>query len=225
FDPGSIDGIFGEATAVALGDFQRNSGLFPDSILGPGTLTELNRYAMRPAGEDLVSNVRERVRAAARPASLSGRSIAIGEEGGFSVGVRATCRALSAVGALPLPLHHPEQSHQAAEANLAGVDCYVGIRLNATHASVLTCYYRGYRYESWASRSLAELIGSELVAALALADGGSEGMALPILRETRMPAVVLELGAPRQVVVMTAVMAAAIVRSLECWMRLEQQAE
>ncbi len=220
FDSGGVDGIFGDATAVALADFQRNSGLASDGIFGSRSLAEMGRLALRPAGDDLVSNLRDRVRAASAPTGLAGRKIAVGEQGGFSVGVRATCRRLSVAGAFPLPLHHPDESRQAAEANIAKVDCYIGIRLEPEHSSVITSYYRGYRYESETSRTLADLLHEELVQALQLGRGGSTGMALPILRETQMPAVLIELGAPQSVAASTPRMASSIVRSLGQWMRL-----
>ena len=43
FDAGPVDGIFGPLTAVALADFQRNSGLHPDGICGFETLQALRR--------------------------------------------------------------------------------------------------------------------------------------------------------------------------------------
>ncbi len=221
FDPGRVDGIFGDRTARALADFQRNVGAADDGICGPRTLIELNRLVFQPSGWDLVTSIRERLRFSSRPATLKGRHIAVGEEGGFAVGVRATCRALSVAGALPIELHHPDPSEQAAAANTAQVDCYIGLRLDPEHSSVRTFYYRGYRYESPASRKLAELLQSALVPALGLRDGGSDGMALPILRETQMPAVLIDLGAPNRVAMRTVDLASAIVGSLELWMTLD----
>ncbi len=88
----------------------------------------------------------------------------MGEGGGFSAGVGAVCRALSAAGAEPIPLHHPEESEQAIEANNAGVDCYIGLRLEPDHSLVRTMHYKGYRYESETSRRLAELLRSAILA-------------------------------------------------------------
>ena len=50
FDPGGVDGIFGESTHVALSEFQRNVGLATDGICGPRTLSELTRVAPRRGG-------------------------------------------------------------------------------------------------------------------------------------------------------------------------------
>jgi len=221
FDAGRVDGIFGDRTGRALAEFQRNVGISADGICGPRSVAELVRLGFHPSGWDLVTTIRERLRAKERPATLRGRHVAVGEEGGFSVGVRAACRALSGVGALPVALHHPDSAEQAAAANLAEVDCYLGLRLEPDHDEVRTFYYRGYRYESAPSRKLAELLQEALVPALQLADGGSAGMALPILRETQMPAVLIELGAPNRVATKLVDLATAIVRSLDLWMTVD----
>lgn len=218
FDAGRVDGIFGDSTARALAEFQRNVGIAVDGICGPRSVAELVRLGFQPSGWDLVTTIRERLRSRERPPTLRGRHIAVGEEGGFAVGVRAACRALTAAGAVPEALHHPDASEQAAAANLAEVDCYLGLRLEPDHAEVRTFYYRGYRYESAASRKLAELLQAALLPAAQLDDGRSHGMALPILRETRMPAVLIELGAPNKVTTRLVAVAGAIVRSLDLWM-------
>ncbi len=218
FDPGGVDGIFGVLTHLALTDFQHNAGVAPDGICGQRTLAELFRVAPLVGGADLVSSVRERLRVADASATLRGRRIAVGEEGGFATGAAAVCRALVLAGAVPVELHHPDATEQAADANSAGVDCYLGLRLEPTHASVVATFYRGFRYESVASRHLAEFLLESAVQRLGLHDGGVHGMALPILRETQMPAVLLELGAPDQVVMHTTELAQAVVQALDRWL-------
>lgn len=218
FDPGGIDGIFGDRTQVAVADFQHNVGLAPDGICGPRTLAELVRVAPLGGSAELVSSVRERLRVDAVRSSVAGRRFAVGEEGGFATGAAAVSRALVLTGAEAIELHHPDPSEQAADANAAVVDCYVGLRLEPSHHAVATAFYRGFRYESVASRRLAELLVVEASGRLGLDDGGAKGMALPILRETQMPAVQLELGSPHLVVMRTAQLGEAVVAALEGWL-------
>lgn len=225
FDPGGVDGIFGDRTAEALGEFQQNVGLVADRICGHLTIAALSRLTLRPGGGDLVSTVRERLTASARGATLRGRKIAVGEQGGFATGVGAVSRALSAVGAESLQLHHPDESEQAVAANRAGVDCYIGLRLEPEHASVRTMYYRGYRYESETSRLLANLMRAEIAERLDSKESSTEGMAVRILRETQMPAVLVELGDPSHVMMKLTELAQAIVKSLEQWLRVDWEAE
>ncbi|MHB8456746.1 MAG: peptidoglycan-binding protein [Acidimicrobiales bacterium] len=216
FDPGGVDGIFGDQTSTALADFQHNIGVASDGICGPSTLAELAKLSLRKGGEDLVTSVRELLRISARP-TLHERTVAVGEPGGFQAGAAALNRALAGAGAAPVTLHQPDGSDQAEAANAMGADCYIGLRLEPDHKGVRTVYYRGYRYESESSKKLARLISSRVVHTLELEDEGSEGMSLPVLRQTKMPAVVVELGSPATVAMHTTQLAAAIPEALVEW--------
>ena len=57
--------------------------------------------------------LREQLRVAAAPATLSCKKIAVGEEGGFATGVVAVHRALLLAGAQSLELHDPDPFAQA----------------------------------------------------------------------------------------------------------------
>jgi N-acetylmuramoyl-L-alanine amidase len=116
-----------------------------------------------------------------------------------------------------LPLQHPDASHRAAEANASEVDCYLDLGLLPEHTSCTTAYYKGFSYESLASKHLARLVQSELPRALGLADAGILGMSLPVLRETRMPAIEVRLGAPASVVRRTSVLAHVLAGALTAW--------
>jgi N-acetylmuramoyl-L-alanine amidase len=219
FDPGRIDAIFGDATVRAVKEFQRNSGLPVDGICGPSVLDHLDRLVQRDGGGDLVTPVRERLKAAERSSrSLSDLRIAIGEHGGFAPAVEAVCRVVRDAGAAAVELHDPDPSRQAVAANVAGVDCYIGLRIIPEQTTCMTAYYRGFSYESAASRRLAEILQGRLPAHIGVADGGTLGIALPILRETKMPAIEVQLGIPSIVVQRTTVLARVLVESLAAWM-------
>jgi N-acetylmuramoyl-L-alanine amidase len=217
FYSGAINAIYGEPTAAAVAEFQRNVGMTADGMFGKLTLAELARLSSRVGEGELVSTVLERL-AIHRRTALKGACVVVGEEGGFAQGVAALCRALSAAGARAVDVHHPDSSRIAAEANNAGASVYVGLQLDPQSESCRTNYYRGFSYESLAGRKLAEMIQAELPGQLGLHDGGTRGMALPILRETRMPAVVVELGSPGIVVRRTAEMGQSLVSTLTNWM-------
>jgi N-acetylmuramoyl-L-alanine amidase len=223
FDPGGVDGIFGDSTHLAIADFQRNVGLATDGICGPRTLTELTRVAPVRGATDLVTPLREQLKVAAAPPTLRCKRIAIGEEGGFATGTSAVHRALVLAGAKPLDLHNPDPFAQAAAANAAEVDCYVGLRLEPSHGSAKTYFYRGFSYESAASRQLAELLVDQAARRLGLDDAGAHGMADTILRRTAMPAVVLELGAPGQVAMQTTSLGELVKDSLDRWLSLSRE--
>jgi N-acetylmuramoyl-L-alanine amidase len=223
FYPGGVDGIFGDGTHNALAEFQRNAGLVTDGICGPLTLFELTRVEPVRGGADLVSPLREQLKISAAPATLSYKQIAVGEGGGFPTGVAAVHRALVLAGARSLELHDPDPLAQAAAANTAKVDCYIGLRLEPSQDSAITYFYRGFRYESTASRQLAELLVEAAASRLGLSNGGARGMAEVILRRTAMPAVVLELGTPDQVAMQTSRLGEAVQEALERWLGMSRE--
>lgn len=194
FDAGRVDGIFGQRTATALSEFQRNCGLTVDGICGPATVGALMRLASARTGADPVSHIREREALRRGGTGLLGRRLAVGHEGGLDALVSAVSKALRAAGAEVVPIWAPDGSAQAAAANGAEVGVYLGFALAPQRAGCSTAFYSGFRYESPAGRLLAELLQPALVKAFGVPDLGIHGMALPVLRETRMPAVLCELG-------------------------------
>jgi N-acetylmuramoyl-L-alanine amidase len=217
FDTGRVDGIFGDLTSAALGEFQRNVGLPVDGIAGASTVSELLRFGTRHDHTELVTSVRDRERLRQGPRTLAGQRVAIGEEGGLDATVAALRRLLVSHGAEVTTHHHPEGSIQASEANAGAAHVYIGLRLAAGEDRCTTAYYAGYRYSSPGGRRLAELLQGTLTASLALPDGGSRGMSLPLLRETRMPAVICEIGPATVVVEQAPTIARSVVEALAQW--------
>jgi N-acetylmuramoyl-L-alanine amidase len=218
FDPGRIDAIFGDATVRALMEFQRNTGLPVDGICGPSVLEHLDRLNQRDGGGDLVTPLRERLRAVERASrSLPELRIAIGEHGGFAPAVETVCRLIREAGATALELHDPDPSRQASAANIARVDCYIGLRIVPDQITCTTAYYRGFSYESATSRRLAEIVQAQLPLRVGVADGRTLGIALPILRETQMPAIEIQLGTPSVIVQRTIELARVLVDALATW--------
>jgi len=216
FDSGRVDGIFGDLTSGALGEFQRNAGLPVDGIAGAATVSELLRFGSRHDGSELVSAVRDRERLRQAPRTLDGLRVSLGEEGGLGVTVGAVRRVLASQGALVTTHHHPEGSIQASEANAAEAEAFIGIRLG-TEPGCSASYYSGYRYSSPGGRRLAELLHVALATTLVLPDLGTRGMSLPLLRETRMPAVICEISPASVMVERSAVVARAFLDSLAEW--------
>lgn len=217
FDAGRVDGIFGDDTAHALTDFQRNAGLTVDGIVGRTTIAELLRLQPRRAGPELVTGLRERERLRQRPRTLSGRVIAIGETGGLGAALSVVAKVLEAEGAAVVSLLHPDGSRLAAEANQVGAEVLVVVVVDPSTPGCRTAYYAGYRYESAGGRRLAELIQECVCAGVGVPDRGVSGMTLPVLRETRMPAVVCELGPAGVLVSQAPSLADGLQRALGTW--------
>ncbi|MEM9610343.1 MAG: peptidoglycan-binding protein [Actinomycetota bacterium] len=194
FDAGRIDGILGRDTAGAIQDFQRNTGLGTDGICGPATIDALDRYGGRLRDADPVALVRERERLRSSSASLDGQRLAVGEPGGLAAPTAAVRRALADTGVRVLTIHHPDGSKHAHQANTFAADVYLGLAAHDGPPEI--CFYEVPGFVSHGGRLLADLAVDELSSSLAV-PVQVRGMRLPVLRETRMPAVVCRLPAPR----------------------------
>lgn len=218
FDAGRVDGIFGAQTHEAVRDFQRNVGLPDDGICGPETVQLLRRYAAKITGTVLVAGLRERLRLSNAPRTLHGWRVAVGETGGMAALVDAARRAVRREGADVLSLHDPGESAQAAQANAAKVDVYVGVRMEPDLDGCRTAYFLGHNgFYSEAGRHLAQLMHDTLIDRLSVPAAGCHGMRLPILRETRMPAVMLEIGPPSVAVMQAPAVADGLAAALRRW--------
>src|SRR4051794_37622635 len=197
FDAGRVDGIFGPNSAAALMQFQRNAGLITDGICGPDTLSALHRVAREDAAPT-VGAIREIERLRESPRHLDGRLLAVGETGGLAALATALGRALVEEGAVVTVLHHPDGSVQASEANAFAAEAFIGLAARDQYG-VTAAYYAADAFVSHGGQRLAGLIIEEAIDALGPTEP-TRGMRLPVLRETRMPAVVVECGPPEGLV-------------------------
>ncbi len=213
FDCGRIDGIFGPLASRALSEFQMNVGIEIDGVCRPTTVDSLRRLSRQTGDGPGVAAVREAESLrTGRP--LDGRRVAVGQFGGFSALSRPLCQSLLDRGALLIQTDDTDAIAQAAHANLFGAEVYVGLEASADPLARVT-YYAVPAFESAGGRALAHLIERHLrdvVPRLTVS-----GMRLPILRETKMPAVLLSLG-PTQVMVDRADrIAEAVFLALTAW--------
>lgn len=218
FDGGRVDGILGPRTERALADFQRNAGVVSDAVCGPATLAALERLGSSCDAPHSVATVREREEHRSGPRLLSGRRIAVGETGGLDALARAVAGALTAAGGTVMVLQHPDSGQHAAGANAAGADAYVGVALAPEGSGECsTAYYRSPSgWESPEGRRLAELVQGALAPVLGRLSA-LRGMAVPVLRETAMPAVVIELAPASLVVERSAELAGALTSAVRLW--------
>jgi N-acetylmuramoyl-L-alanine amidase len=214
FDCGRPDGIMGPATARALADFQRNSGLAADGICGAHTVRMLGLVARQSGTGPGVAVVRERS-SSTGPGSLPTLRVVVGQFGGLSAITRSLARALRESGATVMSTDEYEAGAHAAAANRFGASAYVGFEAIPDTRSIIS-YFAVPTFESVGGRTLASLIAAEIGEALAL-EPEVRGMRLPVLRETRMPAVLCTLGPVREVVDAAADIADAVVSAVAAW--------
>jgi N-acetylmuramoyl-L-alanine amidase len=197
FDAGRVDGILGARTAGALLEFQRSCGMTGDGMCGPETLRFLDRLGRQSGTGPGVSALREteRIRSLSRFVECR---IVVGQFGGLSSLARELARAVRHLGAEVLLVDEPDARAQADAANRFQAHGYLGLEASFEPDSSFF-YYEVPAFASPAGRSLAEHLAVAVGPLLEHAPT-VEGIRLPVLRETRMPAVLCRLGPVRAIV-------------------------
>ena len=195
FDTGKVDGVFGPDTLTGLLDFQHNRQLAEDGISGRIVGDELRLMAMatqKPGRE----TVRERQWLASLPESIAGQRIYLDPECRDPHEVtEAWTAATAAFGAFQLLGASPTISRsidtnpparlRAQRANRINIDIVVGFLLVGNEDEGV------YYFHSEHSRSEG---GMEIASRLAeRLDVTPLGKTLPMLKETRSPAVIVAL--------------------------------
>lgn len=193
FDAGREDGILGPASASALREFQRNSGLSVDGIAGPATLDAFRRVERMAAGS--VASVRERD-ALLRPTGIADRRVFLAVELGFDQIGTPLRQALERVQAQVMhDVSGAEDTQLAARANRWRADLFVAVRRGMVEGWEIAAFESG-TFRSERGWHAAANIATELSRVPGTAaDLEPVGRAYELLRETRMAAVVCSVGA------------------------------
>jgi N-acetylmuramoyl-L-alanine amidase len=204
FDAGREDGMYGVNTDRAMREFQRNVGEEPDGIAGLHAIAMLERMRPLESGPSRAL-VREEEELRSARTTIQGRALAIdpgdpGEPGGsctYSV-AQTLHDELVTMGAEPVLLRARDEPIGATErarlANEMGAAMCLSIELatGSPEASGPTVSYFGNdETHSPAGMLAAQLILEEVEAALS-ARGRLQRLSVSMLRETRMPAVLVE---------------------------------
>ena len=210
FSAGRVDGILGPDTAAAISALQENAGLTADGICGPDTVAVLERI---PSGDShSMEMLLERERLRSRPRLLSAAPIALA---GADSLVEAAARVLRRRGAKVVVLAQRDGSAVAAAANDLDTSVLLDVQL-ADSQSCEAFYFETEGFTSSGGRHLAGMLATELGGVLDV-PGIAGGMRLPLLRESRMPAVACRLGPPPLVVEQQGVLAERIAQCLANW--------
>jgi N-acetylmuramoyl-L-alanine amidase len=218
FDCGRVDGIFGPLTAKALDDFQSNCGLPNDGVCGTETVRALSRVIGQTGQGPGISAVRERERLRQAPTSLGSLRVVVGQFGGLSSITRAVSRELRFAGAHVVPLDEPDAVVQARTANQFNAHLYLGFEASRADDTVVH-YYKVPTFESIGGRGLAACLSDEL-RATGLPVAAPCGMRLTVLRETKMPAVLVLLAPVRTAVDAAPEVSTRVVEAVRQWMTL-----
>ena len=186
-----------------------------DGIYGPEELKVLERLGRR--GDGLVADLRELAALRWSMRTLQQLKIVVAERGGLDALAGTAGRVLRRHGAEIVVLHHPDPSELAQQANALEVDVFVELASLGPVPGCRCTFYRGYSTASPAGQDLAERLSVIVAGAVGVDDLGACGMAIPVLRETRMPAVVCELGPTHALVAHATAVAEALADGLERW--------
>lgn len=214
FDAGRIDAIFGPDTHRAVCEFQRNCGLVDDGMCGVDTVRLLVRLSRQSGDGPGVAAVRE-LESRRIERRLADSRVLVGQFGGLGGLARQVIRQLRARGAHVVPSDDLDPSRQAQAANRFEADVYLGFEAS-TDAATSVAYYATQGFESVGGRELAALLQRQL-GELVGGEAVVTGMRLPILRETRMPAILCSLGPVRTVADRAPAVATAVAGAVECW--------
>ncbi len=216
FYTGKEDGIYGPQTAAAVERFQRNSGLVTDGIVGSLTLDSLHRLS-RLFKSTSVAPLKE-MEEWLPSDSIQGKRVmldpghgfppdpgAVGPEG-YQESVAAEelgdrlARLIIEAGAVVIGSRRPgefvSERDRAVTANDNRVDLILSLHANYSaepRAQWSSAYYfASGNYQSPHGYRMAHLFQDEMVQRLDRSDCRVHGRAYPLLRETKMPAVILE---------------------------------
>jgi N-acetylmuramoyl-L-alanine amidase len=181
FNTGRIDGIFGSVTAVALAEFQRNCALEPSGTVTKETFQALQRVRATNSTRSLVMDARD---AAGFTSADIGSVFLCGD--GLLVHALAERFADSS---LVHVLTDTTQEEAAQAANTQDAALVLSFQTLEHVEGIHLHYWASYRSHSHRGELVASELASDLVRLPDVPRVEVTGMALPILRETRMTTV------------------------------------
>jgi N-acetylmuramoyl-L-alanine amidase len=128
---------------------------------------------------------------------------------------RAVTRDLRLCGASVISVDEPDARAQAAAANNFAAHVYLGFE-SQPDATGRVAYYAVPTFESAGGRSLAERLATGLAGPAEL-EPVPQGMRLQVLRETRMPAVLISAPAVRKIIDASKDVTLIVRNALESW--------
>jgi hypothetical protein len=186
FNPGQIDGIFGPLLERALCEFQDNLGISPSATLTRETLNELRRMTTAASVRNLVNEARD---IAGFDDVANGLLVLCGMSPLLELLHRKTQENFDVIN---LGITPPSDIATNANDNNAAVvlSFLQNDELNAIHLH----YWASYKAHSRRGEQLASTVATSLSKSPMLPRVEVTGMALPILRETRMTTLHIEHG-------------------------------
>ena len=193
FDCGRADGIFGPNTLRALTEFQQNYGITADGICGVNSIRALERTSSQSGNGPGIVTVREYETLLTSSDNTERPRIVIGCFDNSTRLTRLLVRELRSRGDDVMTIENADPHAHARTANSFSADLYIGVSNASTNATQFA-YYETESFVSAGGRMAAELCAEFVRLSQSDHDVVACGMQLPVLRETRMPAVMCTVG-------------------------------
>jgi N-acetylmuramoyl-L-alanine amidase len=193
FDCGRADGIFGSNTLRALTEFQQNYGITADGICGVNSIRALERTSSQSGNGPGIVTVREYETLLTSSDNTERPRIVIGCFDNSTRLTRLLVRELRSRGDDVMTIENADPHAHARTANSFSADLYIGVSNASTNATQFA-YYETESFFSAGGRMAAELCAEFVRSSQSNHDVVVCGMQLPVLRETRMPAVMCTVG-------------------------------
>jgi len=193
FDCGRADGIFGPNTLRALTEFQQNYGITADGICGVNSIRALERTSTQSGDGPGIVTVREYETLLTSSDNTERPRIVVGCFDNSTRLTRLLVRELRSRGDDVMTIENADPHAHARTANSFSADLYIGVSNASTNATQFA-YYETESFVSAGGRMAAELCAEFVRSSQSNHDVVVCGMQLPVLRETRMPAVMCTVG-------------------------------
>lgn len=191
FDAGREDGILGPETEAALRNFQRNAGITADGVCGPATLRALSNVGRLADGSVAAVRERDGLRRDAR--RLDGLRVFLAADPAVGALAPAVARDLGTLGAIVGLDTSGDDAHiLATEANRFRAGIVVALS-TGVEPGIRCAYFATEKFRSEGGYCLALRLTESLRGSCKDVEE-PVGRTYRMLRETRMAAVVCELG-------------------------------
>ncbi|MEY3806043.1 MAG: hypothetical protein RIR69_855 [Actinomycetota bacterium] len=215
FDCGRVDGIFGPLAVRAISDFQTNIGVEATGICTPELVQHIKRMSSQTGAGPGVAAVREAVELESNIGS-DGVRVVVGFFPGSAPLAHAVARRVRNSHPLTTTVDS-DASTQAMTANRFLADVYIGCE-DSTGPGCTIYFYEVPTFTSVGGRNLAMRIAAEITERIPELSVQVQGVRHPVLRETRMHAVLCSMGPSDIVAMKINALSGAIDAALSVWL-------
>ena len=214
FNCGRVDGIYGQNVVDAVSEFQRNMGIAANGICSPEFIEFLKQMGSQSGAGPGVAAVRESIDLGNTNARDDARLVI-----GYFTGGTQLAHALLRRAKQSHPLAtsvDADASFQAQAANQFAADVYIGCEVSTGDGCIIY-FYEVPTFVSVGGRNLALRVAAAISSRVPELSVRAVGIRHPVLRETRMPAILCSMGPVDMVALTTNSLASAITDAFDAW--------